>query len=264
MSTPRTLRYIFTLIISLGLQGQWQVRGQQTTADTTMVADTVKPKIKLPDRSGRHLTLGIDVAHPIIGQFVSGRQSWEFTADYYLAHDLYLAAVGGFGTSIVGYTDLSYKTTNTFLKAGVNRSLLLRNDSADWNNMFIGFRIGAANISRSGAAYTITDSLWGNSSGTQPGKNFVACWAEIGMGVRVQIAKNVSAGWFMSGRFMLNGKSFKDLAPAYIAGYGRGDKNSAFDFDFFVNYSVNWKRKAQRNTPLTGSSKTVSVEVHRL
>ena len=246
MLTPRISRYISTLIFSLlGLLNHGNVRGQQA-ADTTVVADTVKPKVKLPDHSGRHLAIAVDLAHPILNQFVTGHTSYEFSADYYLLHDLYLVADGGWGSSNIDYSDLKYQTKNSFFKGGINRSLLLRNDSADWNNMFIGFRLAAANIHRSAASYIITDSLWGNSSGTQPGKDFVAAWAELGMGVRVQIVKDLCVGWFMSGRFMLNSKSFKDLAPAYIAGFGRGDKNSSFDFDFYMTYGFRWKRKNQR------------------
>jgi Domain of unknown function (DUF6048) len=244
MSISRILKYLFILTISAGLPSTHQAWGQQAT--DTVATDTVKPRVRLPERSGRHLSLAIDLAHPIINQYTSGHTAWDFSVDYYLSHDLYLVADGGFGGSDINFTNLAYKTTNSFLKAGVNRSLLLRNDSADWNNLFIGFRLGAASVNRTAANYIITDSLWGNSAGTQPGKDFVAVWAEIGMGVRVQLVRNLFAGWYMSGRFMVNGKSFSDLAPAYIAGFGKADKNSAFDFDVYLSYAFNWKRRSQR------------------
>jgi hypothetical protein len=41
----------------------------------------------------------------------------------------------------------------------------------------------------------------------------------------------------------MNGSSFKDLAPLYIAGYGRGDKNSIFDFNMYLSYAIRWDRQ---------------------
>ena len=36
------------------------------------------------------------------------------------------------------------------------------------------------------------------------------------------------------GKFVMNGKSFRDLSPLFIAGYGKGDKNANFDFNLYI------------------------------
>ena len=51
-------------------------------------------------------------------------------------------------------------------------------------------------------------------------------------GVRVEIIKQVFVGWSIRGKFLLNAKKFTELPPYYIAGYGRGEKKSIFDFKF--------------------------------
>ena len=253
------LRYIFILIISLaGVAGARDCSGQTTTVADTVATDSVKPKVPYVEKSGRHLSLGVDIYHPVMNQFVSGRSGIDFSLDYYTRHDIYVVAEGGFGTSKVNYSNLQYNTSNSFYRAGVNRSLVLRQDSTDWNNMFIGFRGAAAAIHRGPASYVVTDSLWGNETGSQPGKDFVAAWLELCLGVRVQLFGSVSAGWTISGKFMMNGKSFSDLAPLYIAGYGRGDKNSSFDFDFYLSYGLSWKRKSQRLAAVTASNNGVA------
>jgi Domain of unknown function (DUF6048) len=227
--------------------GALQGLGQAKT-DTVATADTVKPEVKAPDKSGRHLSLGIDAYHLIYNQFVPNQSGYEFTVDYYLKNDLYLALEGGLGASDVTYSNLQYHTSNNFLRFGVNRSLLLRTDSADWNNMFIGARVAAANVVRGNAGYSINDSVWSNvpNTGSVAGRPFNAYWIELLTGVRVKLIGNISAGWNVRAKFMLNSRSFQDLAPLYIAGYGRGDKNSVFDFNFFLWYSINWQRKWQR------------------
>jgi len=104
-------------------------------------------------------------------------------------------------------------------------------------------RYALAFIERSEARYTIFDNFWGNTSGTIPGKNMTAHWLELTGGVRVELAKGLFTGWTIRGKFLLNGNQFKDLPPPYVAGYGRGDKNSIFDFNFYISYAIRWKKK---------------------
>ena len=248
MSIPRSSKYISTPIISILLILAVLPALAQNNADTVAATDTVKPEVKKPDKSGRHLSIGVDAYHLVYNHFVPNQSGYEFTADYYLKNDLYVALEGGLGSSDVTYSNLQYHTANGFMRFGVNRSLLLRTDSADWNNMFIGARLAAANVTRGNAAYTINDSVWSNSpnTGSVAGRPFDAYWVELLTGVRVKLVGNISACWNVRAKFMLNSRSFQDLAPLYIAGYGRGDKNSVFDINFFLWYSINWQRRWQR------------------
>ena len=248
ISIQLNFRYTFILIFSafLSLAG-YKAKAQEDAADTTgLSADTVKPKPVVKEKSGRHLSLNLDLYHPVMSMTSSQKSGYEFAADYYTNHDLYVVAEGGWGSSKVDYPDLKYKTKNNFARFGVNRTLLYRYDSSDWDNLFIGARLSAADIQRTNANFVVTDTFWGPGSGATPGKDFMAYWIEIVLGVRVSVMKDVFLGWTFRAKFMLNGRSFNDLAPIYIAGYGRGDKNSAFDFDFYLTYSINWKRKYQR------------------
>ena len=47
-------------------------------------------------------------------------------------------AEGGWGGSSVNYSNLQYKTTNSFLRLGFNKSVLVRDRPDDWDMMFIG------------------------------------------------------------------------------------------------------------------------------
>jgi len=213
-------------------------------ADAAVVDTTDLHKEKKIDSAGHQLCLGIDIFHPVINHFIGDQAGYEFAADYYLRNEYYLAAEGGWGSANVNYPDLQYNTTNNFLRFGFNKSILTRNKLNDWDMMLIGLRLGFANITRSAAYYTVTDSLWGNSDSTHAGKSFVAYWIEITGGMRVELLKNFFAGWNIRGKFMLNGMSFKDLSPLYIAGYGRGDKNSNFDFNVYLSYAIRWDRRS--------------------
>jgi hypothetical protein len=207
------------------------------------VDDTTETEKKAPKvlAAGRQLCIGVDIFHPILNQYLSHSYGYEFSADYFLKHEFYAVAEAGWGGSNVEYPDLMYTTTNRFLRAGFNKSVLLRDYPRDWDLMFFGLRASVANISRSQASFTVTDSLWGTSAGGQPARNFNAFWAELTAGMRIELLHGLFAGWTIRGKFMVNGRSFNDLSPLYIAGYGKGDKGANFDFNFYLFYAIRWR-----------------------
>jgi hypothetical protein len=210
---------------------------------------TEAPKINVD--SFHQFRVGIDISKPIINAFIKDRQAYEFEFDYYHKKELYFVAEGGWGSADVtdSAQQLVYNTTNTFFKAGVNKAMLSRISNKDWDMAFIGLRYGMALIQRSAATYTTYDNFWGSTIGTVPAKSYSAHWFEITGGVKVELFEGIFTGWNVRARFMLNRKSFSELPPSYIAGYGRGDKGSIFDFNFYLNYAIRW-RKYKTPTPV--------------
>ncbi len=213
--------------------------GQATAVDTAKADTTVKPKIE----ASHQIELGFDMGCLAKNYLVTDRVGYEFLASWYHKNEIYWVAEGGWGNSTVAYPDLSYKTNSSFLRLGFDKMLLGRENLKDWGGMQMGLRLGAAHVSRADAQYTIVDSTWGTTSGAVSGKSFVPVWAEITAGVRVELIRGIITGWNIRGKFMLNGKSFNDLSPTYIAGFGQGDKNSSFDFNFYLLYALRWNRK---------------------
>jgi hypothetical protein len=209
----------------------------QVAGQTDSVAEM---KAKHKDQYGHQLRFGIDIAGPVINLSQNTHNAYEAEVDYYFKKELYFVAEAGFGNAKYEYPDLSYTTKNSFFRLGIDKTLISRLGNSDWDAAFLGVRFAVAPVSRSEATYTIVDSLWGNTSGTIPEKSFAAHWAEVVGGVRVEIFKNFFAGWNLRGRFLLNGRSFKYLSPAFIAGFGRGDKTTVFDFNFYICYALRW------------------------
>ena len=250
-------RYIYILIFSVLVVCCSQhsfaqvngttVTGYPTVPDTLVVIDSnatdSNAHIKKKDLAGHQLAIGVDLVSPITNALVSDKFGYEFEADYYLRNEFYLVAEGGWGGSNVNYTDLKYTTTNPFFRFGFNKTMLVRDNPKDWDMMLIGLRLGYANINKNPATYLITDSTWGNVSGSRPGTSINAVWLEVTGGMRVEFIKNVFAGWNIRGKFMMDGKSFANDAPLFIAGYGKGDKNAVFDFNLYISYAIRWDRK---------------------
>ena len=244
MSIQSICRYLYILTFSLVLLFAGVPVLAQT--DTLATDTTTLVKVKKKDSAGHQLSLGIDIFHPVSNHFYTGRVAYEFEADYYLHNEFYGAMEWGWGSSDVNYTDLKYHTTNSFLRMGFNKTVLPRDNPKDWDMMLFGMRMAAGRINRSGATYNVVDSVWGNTRDSTVARKppFLAIWIELTAGMRVAIVNNLYAGWNIRAKFMMNGKSFNDLSPLYIAGYGKGDKNTAFDFNLYISYAIRWKRKS--------------------
>ena len=244
MSIQSICRYIFITINSLLMISLATPASAQT--DTVATDTTTLAKIKKKDSAGHQLCMGVDLVHPVQNWYYNDRHSYEFQGDYYLHNEFYAAMELGWGGSNVNYTDLKYSTTHSFLRAGFNKARLPRDRPSDWDMMLFGLRLGAAQINRSQATYNIPDSVWGTTRDTSVAhtKPFLAAWVELTMGMRVAVWKNFVAGWNLRGKIMMNSKSFSNLSPLYIAGYGRGDKNTAFDFNLYISYCIRWNRKS--------------------
>lgn len=203
--------------------------------DTTAAA-----KPKQPEADGHQLRVSFDISRPAFNIAQASKSSYEAAVDYHLKKEVYAVLEGGFGRSVYEYPDLSYRTTNSFFRAGLDKTLIKRLNGQDWDAAFIGVRYGAAFINRQEATFTIIDSLWGSTSGTVPAKAFTAHWAEVTGGIRVELLRNFMAGWNVRARFLLNDKTFGELPPVFIAGYGKGDRTTSFDFNFYVCYTLRW------------------------
>ena len=204
-------------------------------------SDSMSKQLKPKDSAGHQLRFSFDLSRPAINLAQNTRNSYEGAVDYYLRNEIYLVAEGGAGSSEYAYPDLSYQSTSSFFRVGIDKTLIKRAKLSDWDAAFAGIRYGVGFIRRGEAAYAIVDSVWGTATGTIPSKNFTAHWAELTGGVRVEILRHLQLGWNIRGRFLLNERSFRELSPVYIAGYGKGDKSTIFDFSFYVSYALRWR-----------------------
>lgn len=199
-------------------------------------------EVKHMDTSSKHhqLRIGIDIAKPIGNAFIDNKHSYEATLDYLIKKELYAVIEAGVGQSNVDYPDLKYTTNNSFIKIGVDKSMIPRLFSSDWDMIFVGARYGIAFIKRNEASYITNDAFWGTTTGTIASKNITGHWAELTVGIRVELFKGFYAGYTGRAKFLINQKAFQELPPYFIAGYGNGEKNTNFDFNFYLLYGLRW------------------------
>jgi len=210
------------------------------TTDSTIIPKD-SSRIKPPKPPYEHqIKIGMDISRIAFNLMYPSRQSYEFQADYLLRNDLYVNVEAGFGKGNVDYTFLKYQTNSFFLKAGVQRTLVSRISNKDFDVVFVGAGYGMGIGKRTEATYNVSSSFGGNTEGTVAPQNFMVHWGELMAGIRVEFLPRVFAGWTVRGKFLLNSGIFKELSPNFIAGYGKGDVATSFDFNFYLCYALRW------------------------
>lgn len=225
---------ILFLLLSLGVSAQ-ELEEEPEEEQRVNIVD-----------SAHQLRLGFDVSRLYFNEVqkkLEKRTAYELQLDFYWRRDLYLVAEGGFGEASLNYPDLAYTNNNTYLRLGFDKSILPRLRQNDWDMALIGLRYGLGFINRGAATYSIKDDIWGTVTNTVPAATQTAHWVELTGGVRVEVVKGAFIGWNIRGKFLLNPKQFTELPPYNIAGYGKGEKKSIFDFNVYLSYAIRWNRK---------------------
>jgi hypothetical protein len=208
------------------------------------VADTSSQKKKEPKPPYVHqFRVGFDLSRIAANIMFPSKQGYEVQMDYLLRNNIYLAAETGFGKGKVDYENLKYSNNGYYFKFGVDKSFLDIISNKDFDIGFIGLRYGIGPGKRTEATYSIPSLFGTPATGSVPAQNYLVHWGEITGGVKVEMFKNFFLGWNVRMRFLINSGVFKELAPAYIPGFGKGDKSTAFDINFYASYAIRWGGK---------------------
>lgn len=205
-------------------------------------ADSLKKVLPKPEATKHQLRISFDASKFLFNALSENRTSYELAFDYYHRKEIYFVSEAGFGNSSIDYADLKYNSSNTFVRLGVDKAMFVRKKPNDWGMAFVGARYVVGLVQRGEARYTTNDGFGGRTSGIIASKNFSAHWLELVGGMKVELFPKFFAGWTVRYKFLLNQKSFGALKPASIAGYGGGEKNTAFDFNFYFAYAIRWNR----------------------
>ena len=194
---------------------------------------------KLP----RQIRVGLDIARPIVNLLAESRYVYEGEIDVSLKNDNYAVLEGGFGGFKSNYSDLRYSSTNAFVRLGVDKSFLKRLFPQDWDGGLFGIRLAAAPVQQSAVDFVSNNPVWGSVNGRQEPSSRVFYWAELTGGIRLELLPRFFTGWNIRVKYLFNTVDEGKPTPGYIAGYGGGDKNTAFDFNVWIMWAIRRERK---------------------
>ncbi len=205
------------------------VKNDTTTA---LKIDSVKVK----EKHFQYFRVGVDVSKIIRSSLTNKYSTFEFLAEGIWKSNLHYVAEGGFATANTFGDNVSFTSTSYFTRIGFDKYFFGSLYKGDLDNAFIGARFGWAHHDRAEATATLWDPFYGNTIITMPPASQNLYWISLTGGFRMEVIKNVFLGWNIRGKFFLNPRTFQELTPEYLAGYGAAKKQPVFDYNLYLLY----------------------------
>ena len=178
--------------------------------------------------------------YPLIGEYTYAEGAVELN----IGNRLYPITEIGYGWC--NYTDetsgMHYKTASPYYKVGFNYNIFTKKDNPDPKHYVYALaRIGWCNLKYDVNTPEITDPVWGDKTSLNiTGVDGASIWAEIGAGIKVNIAKGFHMGWSIRYKFRFTEKTSPNSKMWYIPGYGI-NKSTCFGGSYSLIYDIPFK-----------------------
>lgn len=139
----------------------------------------------------------------------------------------------------------SYQSSADYYKLGVDANVLLDKSDNSYDAqddvIFFGLKYALAVIDDQ-VSFQTRDNIWETSSIAQSNENLGVRWLEFNAGVKVGVFKNVFIGYNLRYRFLQRYLDRSSLIPYRIPGFGDGDDESNFGFDYYLYYRIPFRK----------------------
>lgn len=192
----------------------------------------------------RGYRVGFDVSKIILPFFIPETKGYEFLADLQISNKLFIAGEYGISRAKLG-TDsynFNYNLNGTFMKIGIDKNMLKKNEGAENDVVFVGARYSFSGFKHKADNIYVQDDHWHDIVGAETieySQN--AHWIDIVVGIKTEILKNLYLGWTIRGMVKIRMKENNIMTPYIIPGFGKGDKKSSFGFNYAIYYKIPFK-----------------------
>jgi len=192
-----------------------------------------------------------------IGLEAAGSAKYFFEKDRlnlegYISTDLnekysFVFIAGHSNFSYARYRDTSfliydYRTKGFYFRTGFDINLIKPKKSQGKYAVGFGLRYGLSLFTYD--IPTIThENYWGKYQTSVSSTDEWAHFFEITPFVRAEIIKNISLGWTVSLRKMIDPGTGQHLKPVYLPGYGNGSKSFSPGISYFIIWSIPFKSR---------------------
>ncbi len=228
MKTRHMLKYIISSVFAL--LTTFSVMSQ----NDSIVNDSIRHAQKYGLRLGGDFS---KIAKTIIDDDYTG---FEINADYRLSKNLYVA--GEIGTEErTKYNEfLNATAKGSYFKGGVDYNMY-KNWFGMENMIYSGFRVGASSFSQTRNSYTVytTNQSWPQTiiSDGEEFKGLTAIWAEIILGLKAELVKNIYVGFNVQLKARISETEPNNFENIFIPGFGRTYDSGRFGIAFGYNVS---------------------------
>ncbi|WP_234859137.1 DUF6048 family protein [Aquimarina aquimarini] len=235
MKQPHTYLFFISLLLTSFLYAQDE-------APKTTAKDTLPPAEKYGFRAG------VDLARLIRTAVDDNYSGFEIVGDYRFHKKFYLAAEIGNESLIRDEENVNIEGSGSYIRAGVDYNVY-DNWYGMQNSIYVGLRYGFSTFDQTLNDYTVFTST--NYFGvdqitekiTSEGLN--ASWAELVLGIKVEVLNNLYLGANISLRSLVSEKTPDTFDNLYIPGFGRTNDFSSIGvgYGYSISYLIPFFKK---------------------
>jgi hypothetical protein len=149
---------------------------------------------------------------------------------------------GGYANYSYSQYNYDYKASGMFLKAGMDFNLMGPAKSRGRFFTGIGLHYGLSRYNSEVPSFR-TENYWGVTESSVGSRKGMAHFFEATPSVRTEIFRNVSMGWNINIRFLLNSGTDDNLRMLYLPGFGDAGKKVSTGLSYFITYNIPYRRK---------------------
>lgn len=223
----RTLLFILTLLLIPAISFAQQEREMQ----------------KRPPRTDKFIRMkgiraGYDLTRPVQHLWNKGnRYGSELSFDMEVAPNIFPVVETGWEALKINTDYIDFRGSGSYTRIGVDYNFLVAEHKKDKDILFMGVRYGLALAGQQVESFTNTN-YWNHSQGRFPSQDFQAHWAELVLGTRIEVLKNVFLGWSIRSKFRISYKDYQMPPVYFIPGYGKAENKVNLDFSYSIYYNL--------------------------
>lgn len=178
---------------------------------------------------------------PVLALFSTNNEifSYEAAVQFYIKNRYFpVVEVGFAGADKISTFAMGYRGEGLFYRLGMDFNMLKSKEgSKPTNNMLLlGARLGFTTFKYDLTGIDLSDGYWNETIEKDmydlPGTKM---WFEISGGLRVELTKNIFAGWTFRYKNLITTDAIGDYKAWYIPGYGLNTEG-VWGFNYLVGY----------------------------
>lgn len=208
--------------------------------DSTTITKAAKMKYPLL----MDCTIGVDIWDGVMRIFGQKYGLTSFTADLNIHNRYFPTFEVGLGKASNAPEDKDYhyvSPMSVFFKIGADYNFIYNSNPA--YKFFAGVRYGFTPFKWGLASATPAPGYWGDVPPFAiPNQSATAGYMEFCLGLRVQLWKNISAGWHLKYHMLVHESKSVHGEPWYIPGYGT--RGQALTGSFSISYTIPFRKNS--------------------
>jgi hypothetical protein len=188
-----------------------------------------------------NIRFGFDVVGPLYHMYKAENSTMEGYIAFENSPVRSYVIEGGYQNFSYSQYNYNYTSNGLFLRAGADFNIIKPFQSEGKYFTGVGLRYGIS-IYNTGVPEFSSDNYWGTGTGSAASEQHLAHFIEADPGIRTQILKFVSIGLSVRLKVLISSGTGKDMKPINIPGFGNGTKRFSPGFNYYISFSIPYKR----------------------